>query len=476
MDDRELCYLPATQALAHFRSRELSPVELLGALIRRSEEVEPKINAFTERYFEEALAQAAVAEQRYARRASDLRLLEGLPVAIKDEPEIAGKRTTQGSLLLKDFVSERSAYIVERLAEAGAIFHARTATPEFCLLFQTHSRLWGVTRNPWNLEITPGGSSGGSAASLAAGTSPLASGSDIGGSIRQPASMCGLVGFKPPYGRVPEVAPINLDPFCHQGPLARNVADCALMQNAISGRHPCDIASVREKVEIPLQHDLDLRGWRVAYSIDFGYVEVDTEVARNTERALDVLRAQGAVVEEVKLGWTSRLDRIALKHWDLMMGGYIRKLAEGRRELLTDYATDYVERVGSYTADDLLEEMDVCGELYDQFGPLMERYDVFVCPNATTTDVKADFNYLHDRITINGKEVHPEIDVAMNHHFNMLSRCPVLAVPSGVASNGVPTGIQIVGKAYDDVSVFRTAAALEAAAPRFSGDATRPAL
>jgi Asp-tRNA(Asn)/Glu-tRNA(Gln) amidotransferase A subunit family amidase len=474
VDDDALCYLPASEALALFRKRALSPVELLEALIRRAGAVEPVINAFTECYFDEALEQARAAEQRYAK--GDARPLEGLPVAIKDEPEIAGKRTTQGSLLLKDYVSERSAYIVERLAQAGAIFHARTATPEFCLLFQTYSRLWGVTRNPWNLEITPGGSSGGSAASLAAGTSTLASGSDIGGSIRQPASMCGLVGFKPPYGRVPDLPPFNLDPFCHNGPLARSVADCALMQNAISGRHPRDIASVEQQVVIPPAHDLDLRGWRVAYSVDFDYVAVDAEVARNMEHSLDVLRAQGAVVEPVELGWSKRVDHTALKHYDLMMGGYIRKLAEGRRELLTDYADDYVERVGSYSADDLLEEIEVCAAMYDQFGPMMERYDAFICPNATTTRVKADFNYLHDEIEINGVPVNAELDIAMNHQFNMLSRCPVLAVPSGMASNGVPTGIQIVGRAFDDISVFRTGAALEAARPAFADASSRPAL
>ncbi len=192
MDEQDLCYLPATEALALFRSKQLSPVELLSALIRRADEVEPHINAFTECYFEEALDTAAAAEKRYQR--AEARPLEGLPIAIKDESEIQGKRTTQGSLLYKDNISKQSAYVVERLEKAGAIFHARTATPEFCLLFQTFSRLWGITRNPWNLDLTPGGSSGGSAASLAAGTSTLASGSDIGGSIRQPASMCGLVG------------------------------------------------------------------------------------------------------------------------------------------------------------------------------------------------------------------------------------------------------------------------------------------
>jgi len=476
MNDLDLCYLPATEILALFRKKALSPVELLRALIRRSEELEPRINAFTDRYFEEALEGAARAEQRYAAGAADLGSLEGLPVAIKDEPEIAGKRTTQGSLLLKDYISDESNPIVERLQQAGAIIHARTATPEFCLLFQTHSRLWGVTRNPWNLEVTPGGSSGGSAASLSAGTTTLASGSDIGGSIRQPASMCGLVGYKPPYGRVPDLPPFNLDTYCHQGPLARTVADCALMQNAISGPHPRDIATLRDKVEIPLEADADLRGWRVAYSMDLGYVEVEPEVVRNTAETLAAFRSLGATVEEVKIGWTSDIDRTALKYYDLMMGGYIKKLVEGHRDLLTDYADDYVERVGSYSADEVLEGLEVCAEMYNTFGPLMERYDIFVCPNATTTQVKADFNYLHDTLTINGVEVEGELDVAMNHQFNMMSRCPVLAVPSGIASNGVPTGIQIVGKTFEDETVFRAAGALESTRPWFTDASRRPAL
>jgi amidase len=474
MDDRELCYLPAVEALALFRSKELSPLTLLRALIARAEAVEPRINAFTERYFEEALAKAVEAEQRYAR--GDARPLEGLPVAIKDEPEIRGKRTTQGSLLLKDHVSEQSAYVVDRLEQAGAIFHARTATPEFCLLFQTFSRLWGVTRNPWNLEITPGGSSGGSAASLAAGTSTLASGSDIGGSIRQPASMCGLVGFKPPYGRNPESAGVNLDTWNHQGPLARTAADCALMQNTMSGPHPRDIATVRPKIEIPLEFDTDLRGWRIAYSIDLGYAEVEPEVRSNTLEVLDIFRDRGATVEEVKLGWTTRIDDAANRYYAVAMGGYIADLARGKEDLLTDYAREYVDQFRNATPQDFLSAAEVSAEMYDDFGPLMERNDVFVCPTATTTRVKADFNDLHDSMDIDGKPMESDLSIALCHQFNMLSRCPVLSVPSGIASNGVPTGVQLVGRTYDDETVFRAAAALEAARAPFRDAKTRPAL
>ena len=474
MDDRELCYLPAVEALALFRSKELSPLALLRALIARAEEVEPQINAFTENYFEEALEKAAEAEQRYAR--GEARALEGLPIAIKDEPEIRGKRTTQGSLLLKDYVSEESAYVVDRLEQAGAIFHARTATPEFCLLFQTHSRLWGVTRNPWNLEITPGGSSGGSAASLAAGTATLANGSDIGGSIRQPASMCGLVGFKPPYGRNPEAAGVNLDTWNHQGPLARTVADCALMQNAMSGPHPRDIATVRPKIEIPLELDTDLRGWRIAYSIDLGYVEVEPEVRSNTLEVLDIFRDRGATVEEAKLGWTPRIDDAADRYYAFATGGYIEEIARGNEDLLTDYARDSLEQFRKATPQDFLSAAEISAEMYDDFGPMMEHHDVFVCPTATTTRVKADHNDLHDSIEIDGKPVESDLGIALCHQFNMLSRCPVLAVPSGTASNSVPTGVQLVGRTYDDEKVFRAGAALEAARPPFRDAKSRPAL
>ena len=151
MNERDLCFLPAVTALEQFTDSKLSPVDLLKALIARAEKVEPSINAFTDRYSEEALEKAALAEQRYAK--GNARPLEGLPIAIKDEIAVGGKRSTQGSLLLQDDVSAQSGFVVQRLEDAGAIIHARTATPEFCLLFETHSRLWGVTRNPWTKAV-----------------------------------------------------------------------------------------------------------------------------------------------------------------------------------------------------------------------------------------------------------------------------------------------------------------------------------
>ena len=247
------------------------------------------------------MTKARKAEARYMRKGARLRALEGLTVAIKDESGIKGKRTTNGSLIWRDNVVDKTDEFVARLLRAGAICHARTATPVFSCAAVTHSRLWDITRNPWNRRFTPGGSSGGSAAALAAGLTTLANGSDIAGSIRIPASCCGVVGFKPPYGRVPENALFNLDFYAHEGPLTRSVAGTALMGNVMAGPHSLDIASLRSKVNIPAKFK-SIRGWRVAYSLDLDYFKVDKDGTDNTLRPVAVFKQLGCKVEEVKLG------------------------------------------------------------------------------------------------------------------------------------------------------------------------------
>ena len=209
--------MTATDALAAMRARTLSPVELLESVERRADQVEPVVNALCERRHDEARAAAEASEQRYAKGVR-IRPLEGLPVALKEEVTVKGWRMRYGSLAIDEIATD-TAPIAERILKAGAVVHARTTTPEFSCTGYTHSKLWGVTRNPWNPSVAVGGSSGGTGASLASGTSLLASGSDIGGSIRIPASINGVVGFKPPHGRVPTGPPFNLDRFCHDGPL-----------------------------------------------------------------------------------------------------------------------------------------------------------------------------------------------------------------------------------------------------------------
>src|ERR671917_2032706 len=249
----EIAYLPATELLRLYRARELSPVEVLQAQIDRADALASTVNALTWRFSEEALTQAREAEARYLGNGSEPRPLEGVTLAIKEEMPVAGQPVTSASRVYADAVAGETAPLAERAMAAGAIVHARTTQPELGCVGFTQSDLFGITRNPWNLDYDVGGSSGGAGAALASGLTTLAGGSDIGGSIRNPAALCGVVGFKPPYGRVPQLPPFNLDHYCHEGPLARTVADCALLENLISGPSPVDIASLRDRVELPLK-------------------------------------------------------------------------------------------------------------------------------------------------------------------------------------------------------------------------------
>ncbi len=465
MTDLDLCYMPASAALKLFKAKKLSPVELMQAVIARAGATHEKINAFTYTHYDEALALAKKAEAKYA-KGRRTRALEGLPVAVKDESYIEGKPTSGGSLLFKDTVADHTTEVNRRILAEGAIVHARTATPEFSCAGYTWSRLWGVTRNPWNREFTPGGSSGGSGASLAAGTSSLATGSDIGGSIRIPASCCGVVGFKPPYGRNPEDPPFNLDFYCHEGPLARTVADAILLQNVMAGPSPHDIATLRPKLELPTKYR-PIKGWKIAYSPDLGCWEVDPEVTKNTKRALDVFRSLGATVEEVDLGWTEEIQRAGVTYLYHLFGGFLSRFLAEHEDQLTSYAKQFGKEGAKSTSADFVWSLEVAGRMYNTLGPLLERYNVLICPTNALPAVAADHDQSKDKVTINGKQVDPALGWVMTTPFNTMSRCPVLSVPTGRAKNGVPTGMQIVGATYCDADVFRAAMAYETAVGGF---------
>jgi amidase len=462
MSNEDICYLSATRTLELFKARKLSPVELVTALVHRAERVNPAVNCFADRYFDEALEQAKTAEALYGKRGARPRPLEGVPIAVKDAQRVKGKRTTHGSLIFKDTIDGHSDPMIARLQDAGAIILARTTTPEFCLSGVTASRIWGVTRNPWNTEWGPGGSSGGSGAALAAGLTTLATGTDIGGSIRIPASACGVVGFKPPHGRNPDGPPSNFDRFNHCGPMTRTVADAALMQNITSGPHPLDHDSIRAKVTLPLD-PAAIKGMKIAWSVDLGYVEVDHDVRQNMLHALEVFKRLGAKVEEVDLGWTDAVDQDALHWYNCMNFGRqtIWQSAENA-DLMTDYALKFADAARrNSTMDDIHRPWARGHLMYQTLGPVLESHDVFICPTNNAPAVKADHDPWDQNFTVNGKKVDPEFGWVMTHQFNMLHNCPVLAVPSGHAASGVPTGIQIVGRTWDDARVFKVALAYE---------------
>jgi aspartyl-tRNA(Asn)/glutamyl-tRNA(Gln) amidotransferase subunit A len=466
----ELHYLSATDAMRMFTSGELSPVELMTAVIRRAEAVEPQLNAFPATLYESALEQACEAEKRYA--AGDARPLEGIPVAVKEEAPIAGQLNTLGSVRLRDNVAENTAVFVQRIIDAGGIVHARSATPEFSSAPVTWSALWGVTRNPWNLAYSPGGSSGGSGAALAAGSTTLATGSDIGGSIRIPSSFCGVVGFKPPYGRVPEVEIFNLDHYCHEGPLARTVADCALLENVIAGPHPSDVASIRPKLVIPSELE-PIRGLRIAFSADLGCFDVAQEVVACAEAAADRLRAVGAVVDRISLPWElEMIKRAAAIHFGLIMAGSIAAEFGELGEEFTPYVRDLVDGAKTITTRDIVEGLVLEARIYEPLGTLLDDYDALLCPTFAVAGLPAQWQMdpLPDRSDDDW------IDVMMTLPFNIASRCPVVNVPAGRSSDGVPIGMSVVARTYDDVTAFRVAAAHEEHLGWWADGGPRPAL
>ena len=473
----ELSYISACEALALFAGRKLSPVELMEATIARAEAVEPVVNALCHQFFDQALEQAREAEQRYAGKGAPPRPLEGIPLALKEEEALAGQPMTQGSLIYKDQVAQHSSAFAQRHLDSGAIIHARSTAPEFSCSGFTQSRIWGITRNPWNPTFSPGGSSGGSAAALASGTSTLASGSDIGGSIRIPASFCGVVGFKPPYGRVPLDPPFNLDTFCHNGPLARTVSDCALYQNQIAGPDPSDVTTLRPKLVLPGNFE-SIAGMRIALSADLGGWPVDPDVRANTLAAADALREAGAIVDEVDLQVPQAdVARAGAIHFRLIFGDTVAQTIETNRELVTDYAAEFARWANDAGGNSsLLEALLLEAKIYEPVGQLLEQYDALICPTNGTRGLIADDDYVGHGITVDGQELQYYFDGLMTTLFNVLSRCPVLNVPSGFADNGVPTGIQIAGRTYDDETVFRVGAALEQIRPWLDVPERRPTI
>jgi Asp-tRNA(Asn)/Glu-tRNA(Gln) amidotransferase A subunit family amidase len=449
----ELCYLPATEALRRFRTRDLSPLDLLQACLARADRLEPVLNAFSAQRREAAYDAARAAESAYGSRAAAPRALEGIPLALKNEHTLIGWVTTKGSWLQGNTPDTVNAPVTQRLLDAGAVIHAQTNVPEFYMAGFTRSVRHGVTRNPWNPAITPGGSSGGSGAALAAGLTALASGSDIGGSIRIPASYCGVVGLKPSYGRVP-VTPIGyaLHPLNHIGPMARTVADCALMFNVINGPHALDPATVSPRLEVALAF-APVKGLRIALSYDLDFGNVHPEIRASLEQVARELRAQGAVVEQVTLGWDSSAAD-ALEHRLGYETG--RDLATRilNQELETsDYIRHFAAAGLHMTGQQYLAADVTIGRMYDSLGRVMASYDALICPTMAVIDGAAEG--AKDSMGILRHQ-------ALTFPFNLLSRHPVLSVPSGVASNGVPIGVQVVGRTFDEGTVFRIGAAIEA--------------
>ena len=464
MADLDLCYSAAIDLAAAIRAMKISPVEVVENCLARIDAVNPALTAFCFVFADEALDKARAAEA--AVMAGDaLGPLHGVPIAFKDMTPTRGKRTTLGSYAFENWVPDHDAAIVERLTNtttgAGAIMIGKTTTSEFAFSFFTETPLWGITRNPWNSERTPGGSSGGSAAAVAAGCVPLAEGCDMGGSVRLPASFCGLVGHKPSFGRIPfDILPSQFDTFCHFGPLARHIADTALFLDCAQGPGDSDISSLPLNDSLAPPLNTDIAGMAIALSIDLGYNAVDGEVEAKTRAMAETLRTLGAVVDEVELPWTAAINQAGWLHWDVYTALIAGPHLDEFRDRMDPAVVDAAEAGLKASAIDFKRVDYVRSEQWNAIAPIFADYEALICP--TTSQPAPPVGASEDDfagIDETGRYHHYE----MTFPFNMISACPALSVPSGFTAAGLPTGLQIAGRRHGDATVLRIGAALEAA-------------
>ena len=464
-DEIDLCYLSATEAITKFKSRELSPVELCKALIKRNESTGKKLNATTYTFFDRALKEARRAETAYKKgKGSRPKPLDGICVSIKDFHDVENEITTYGSKAFEFNKPEKSAPTVERLFKAGAIMLSRSTTPEFAHSGITKSPLWGVTRNPWGVKYTPGGSSGGAAALVAAGLTTIADGTDGGGSCRIPASFSGCVGYKPPFGRNPLDPGHPLENLLHYGPITRTVSDAALMQNIMSGQHISDMCSLREKLRIPLEPG-SAKGLKIAFSMDLGFFEIAADVRKNTRTAVRTLKTAGATVDEVDVGWNWGSLDTWMTRWEGAFGGLIGDILPRWHYEMTPWCAEIAKNGLRHSAGRFYKTNAGRQEQWETLGPILEKYDALICPTLAVSSLPVEHDDTGNNLKINGKKIDNYVGWALTWCFNNMAWCPVMSVPSGFGNNGMPTGLQIVGRTFDDQTVFKVARSIEVGKP-----------
>jgi aspartyl-tRNA(Asn)/glutamyl-tRNA(Gln) amidotransferase subunit A len=461
MDAIELCYMPATELGAAIRAKQISPVEVTDAVLTRLERLNPKLNAFCT--ITAAAARAAAKEAEAAvMRGDPVGALHGIPVSIKDLVATQGVRTTHGSKLYEEFIPDEDAPVVERLKRAGAIILGKTNTPEFGHKAITDNLLFGPSRNPWSLEHTPGGSSGGAAAALAAGLGPLAVGTDAGGSIRIPSSCCGTFGLKPTLGLVP-YAPIfgGLETLSHVGPMTRTVRDAALMLTSMVGadpRDPSSLPAVGAEEFTALDQVID--GLPVAWSPDWGYAAVDPQVRQVAAAAAMRFAELGCHVEEAHPGFPDPAETYQI----LSTASRAARVAErwpAERDRVDPSFAIQVEAGMRWSAVDFVKAANVRRTLNDVFVRFFTRYDLLLTPtmSAPPPPIKVE---AHEEIA--GRKVTRLGWLAFTFPLSLIGY-PAASVPCGWTGEGLPVGLQIVAPRLADALVLRAAAAFEAMAP-----------
>lgn len=460
MSAADICFLTATELARRIRTKELSAREVMQAHLAHIHRVNPHVNAIVTLLPEQAMAQASAADEALARGEAP-GPLHGLPIAHKDLVLTRGIRTTFGSPIFKDHVPDQDALIVERLKRAGAISIGKTNTPEFGAGSQTYNEVFGETLNPYQLDKTCGGSSGGAAVALACGMIPLADGSDTGGSLRNPANFCNVVGFRPSPGRVP-VWPSRLAwlPISVQGPMARTVQDTALMLSAIAGpdpRSPIAIAEPGSLFARPL--DRDFTGVRVAWSRDLGGIPVDPRVTAVIDGQRHVFEGLGCAIEDAEPDFRDADEIFKIwRAWRMEVN--YGALLQTHRAQLKETVIWNIEAGRQLTGPQLGWAEQKRTELYHRVRQFMERYEFLILPVSQVPPFDARQRYVTQ---IQGVKMETYIDWMKSCYYITVTGHPAISVPGGFTPEGLPVGIQIVGRHQDDRGVLQLAHAFEQA-------------
>ncbi len=456
---QELNFASATELAARIRSKDVSAVEVMQAHLAQIERVNAKVNAMVTVVAEQALAQAKAADAKLA-RGEPVGPLHGLPIAHKDLFLTKGIRTTRGSPIFKDYVPDHSHLLVERTWNAGAIAVGKTNTPEFGAGSQTFNAVFGATRNPYDLTKTCGGSSGGAAVVLATGMVPLADGSDLGASLRNPANFCNVVGLRPSPGRVPVYPAKHLwGNLSVEGPMARSVEDAALLLSVQAGfdaRVPIAVQGSGDHFRAPLKRDF--KGTRIAFAPGFGgQVPVDKQVEAVIAPHGKTFESLGCIVEEAipdfsgahEVFLTLRAHLFEInngeyldKHRDLLKPTVIWNIEAGRKQSGVDIARADVERT----------------KILDRVSKFFETYDYLVCPVNQVLPFSIDKEYVDE---INGEKLGDYLSWMKSCYYITITGHPAISVPCGFTKDGLPVGIQIVGRSFADLAVLQLAHAFE---------------
>ncbi|MHB0870480.1 MAG: amidase [Chloroflexota bacterium] len=460
MGSQELCFLTTAQQARLIRSREVSPVDMVDSVLRQIDRIDRRINGYITMMGETALAAAREAEAEIAR--GDYRgPLHGIPIALKDIIYARGVRNTAGSKILKDFIPSEDATVTTRLRQAGAIIVGKTNMHEFAFGPLSTNPHYGDVHNPWDLDRVTGGSSGGSAAAVAASMCSAALGSDTGGSIRIPAAFCGVFGIKPTYGRVSRygVTPCawSLD---NVGPLSKTAEDSALVLSAIAGWDPRDPATSRKPVpDYAATLSQPVSGLKVAVLREYTIDPMEPEVVAGFQAALQVLRGMGMAVEEVSVPEVESAIGASTAILFAEVTAYHQENMRTRRQ---DFGPDVrarLEQGSLIAATDYVNGQRVRRMLIDRFRALMKRYDAIVCPTEPATAPRLD----QETVQYEGfAEPRPATATRHTRLFNLTSQ-PAASVPCGFAPNGLPIGLQIATAPFDEATALRIAHAYQMA-------------